>query len=185
MTDGVGLLAAQFDTSLEFFWERMEGLTDAEYLWEPAANSWSLRPRGQSRGERALGKGEFQMDWGREPKPAPMRTIAWLMWHLAAGCLLRSEWTIGGHTLDVDDVECPMTADGGLALLRHGFERYRAIWDEVPADEFAMVGRSQYPHGLDPKLPLQDILWWQNREVIHHCAEMSMLRDLYTAVNPR
>jgi len=77
-----------------------------------------------------------------------------------------------------------MTADGGLALLRHGFDRYRAIWDEVPADEFAMVGRSQYPHGLDPDLPLQDILWWQNREVIHHCAEMAMLRDLCSVTRP-
>jgi len=34
MTDGVRLLAAQFDTSVEIFWERMEGLTDAEYLWD-------------------------------------------------------------------------------------------------------------------------------------------------------
>lgn len=113
MTDGVGLLASQFDSTVGIFWER----------------------------------------------------------------------TIGGHELDDHDVECPMTADGGIALLRNGFECYRAIWDEVPADEFAMVGRSQFPHGLDPKLPLQDILWWQNREVIHHCAELAMLRDLFALTN--
>jgi len=26
---------------------------------------------------------------------------------------------------------------------------------------------------------LRDILWWQNREIIHHTAEISLLRDLY------
>src|SRR5215470_15024919 len=75
MTDGVRLLAAQFDSTVEFFWERMDGLTDEEYLWEPAPNSWSIRPREQLQGTRGLGKGDFQLDWGRTPQPAPMRTV--------------------------------------------------------------------------------------------------------------
>jgi hypothetical protein len=93
-------------------------------------NSWSLRPRDQ------------------------LRIIAWQMWHPAAGCLSRSEWTTGGHELDDHDVECPMTADGGIALLPNGLS------------VTARSGRSRCPHDLDRKLP-------------HHCAEMAMLRDLF------
>ncbi|MFZ2749356.1 MAG: DinB family protein, partial [Propioniciclava sp.] len=26
------------------FWPRIQGVTDEEYLWEPAAGAWSLRP---------------------------------------------------------------------------------------------------------------------------------------------
>lgn len=44
------------------------------------------------------------------------------------------------------------------------------------------IGRSQFPDGLDRELPLMDIVWWQNRELIHHGAEMACLRDLYAAL---
>ena len=41
---------AQLHDQLDFHWEhslrpRLEGLTDEEYLWEPVADSWSIRPR--------------------------------------------------------------------------------------------------------------------------------------------
>ena len=44
------------------------------------------------------------------------------------------------------------------------------------------IGRSQFPDGLDRELPLIDIVWWQNRELIHHGAEMACLRDLFAAL---
>ena len=37
---------------------RLEGLTDAEYLWEPVAGCWSLRPRGLATTPLAAGGGE-------------------------------------------------------------------------------------------------------------------------------
>jgi hypothetical protein len=43
-------------------------------------------------------------------------------------------------------------------------------------DSDAVVGRSDYPLGLDPRLPLRHILWWQNREMIHHAANTCQLR---------
>ena len=176
----VALLAAQLDTTMEIFHERLAGLTDEEYLWEPVPGAWSLRPRGQQSTDRGYGKGDYVFEYtAPPPEPSPLRTIGWLLWHISAGSLLRSDYTIGGHDMTWNDVECPGTAEGGLALLRHGVGRYRAIYDEVPADEFAQVGRSSFPWGLDPGLPLRDILWWQNREVIHHAAEVSMLRDFY------
>jgi hypothetical protein len=41
------------------------------------------------------------------------------------------------------------------------------------------VGRSAYPHGLDPQLPLLDIVWWVNKELIEHATEIWFVRDCY------
>ncbi len=59
----------QLREQLDWHWRgqlrpRLTGLTDDEYLWEPAANAWTIRP----------GKG---IDWAYPPPdPAPVTTIA-------------------------------------------------------------------------------------------------------------
>jgi hypothetical protein len=190
MTDrprGVQLLLAQYDTSAQMLTERLSGLTDDEYLWEPTADAWSVRPVDLARGTRPLGIGPNRLDWGAgegvDGGPAqavpPARTIAWLAGHLGAGLMIRHEWTLGGHELDDADLEFPVTAAAGLAFLDDGIARWRSVLTDVPGDEVEQVGRSQYPHGLDPELPLAEIMWWVNRELIHHGAEMMVLRDLY------
>jgi hypothetical protein len=35
--------------------------------------------------------------------------------------------------------------------------------------------------GLDPELPLLDIVWWVNKELLEHAAEIWYVRDLYAA----
>ena len=176
----VAALAAQLDTSTEILLDRLAGLTDEEYLWDPAPGSWSLRPREQVKTAKAFGRGALVAEYeAPTPDPAPMRTIAWLMWHISQCCIGRADYTIGSRSLKPDDVDCPATAEAGIAQLRHGLSRWRAVFDEVAPDEYAQVGRSTYPQGLDPQLPLADILWWNNREIIHHGAEIAMLRDLY------
>ena len=35
--------------------------------------------------------------------------------------------------------------------------------------------------GSDPEEPFIDIAWWVNQEVLHHGAEIALLRDLYRA----
>jgi hypothetical protein len=104
----------------------------------------------------------------RDPQPAPLRTIAWLMWHLSEMCRGRADWTNGAHRLGRDDVACAPTAAEAVAQLKDAVARWRSVFDDLEPGEYAAVGRSQYPDGLDPDLPLRDILWWQNREIIHH-----------------
>ena len=74
------LLAGQ----LEFYWDyglwpRLQGLTDAEYLWEPVPGCWSVRQQAD---------GSYQLDGGDAPDPPPVTPIAWRMMHLGAGCLV-------------------------------------------------------------------------------------------------
>jgi len=65
------------------------------------------------------------------------------------------------------------------------FESGAAAWREalLSADDAALdtVGLSTYPHGSDPDDPFIDIVWWVNQEVLHHGAEIALLRDLYRA----
>ncbi len=182
----VALLAAQFDVTQEFFWPRMAGLTTAEYLWEPGPGAWSLRPRGEQRTRHVRGRGDWVFEFEpRDPQPAPLRSIGWLMWHLSRGLRapgrLDQRQPLAGRP---DDLPVPATAEAGLDQLRSAFTAWRSVFDELAPEEYAQVGRSQYPGGLDPGLPLRDILYWQNREIIHHCAEMMFLRDLYAHTVP-
>jgi hypothetical protein len=176
----VTLLAAQLDTSMEFFTARLAGLTDEEYLWEPVPGAWNLRPRGSQRTANSAGAGGWVWEYeSPTPEPPPLRTIAWLMWHIAAACQVRADWTTGEHSMTADAIRCPPTAAGGVQLLRDNVSQWRAVFDALTPQEYAQVGRCSFPEGLDPHVPLRDVLWWQNREVIHHGAEVSMLRDLY------
>ena len=46
-------------------------------------------------------------------------------------------------------------------------------------EQLDVPGFGQFPYGLDPQLPFISIVWWMNREFIHHSAEIALLRDLY------
>ena len=61
------------DTVWARTWRRLDGLTDDEYLWEPAPGCWSIRtrPDGTRFGE-----------WAPIVYPDPFTTLAWRLWHL-------------------------------------------------------------------------------------------------------
>ncbi|MER6926257.1 DinB family protein, partial [Streptomyces spiralis] len=48
--------------------------------------------------------------------------------------------------------------------------------DDVALDT---VGHSTYPHGSDPDDVFLDVVWWVNQELLHHGAEIALLRDLF------
>ena len=146
-------LLALWDTSTAMMWERLDGIGDHEWTWE--AGPW----------------------------PA-LRPLAWSAHHLGALGQLRSDWTTGEHRLGLDDLPTPTsTSAEGLQFLREGLEAWRDTLDRVDDQDLDTVGRSAFPDGLDPHLPLIDIAWWNTRELIHHVADMSTVRDLY-AVRP-
>jgi hypothetical protein len=64
----------------------------------------------------------------------------------------------------------------GLALWRNGLA---TMTDE----DLDTVGRSAYPHGLDPELPLIEIVWWVAKELLWHSAEIWFMRDLYASTH--
>ncbi|MFF3355628.1 DinB family protein [Streptomyces sp. NPDC002917] len=159
-------------------------MTDEEYFWEPVPGCWSVRRRTAGPGPGAtvlVGAG----DWGRDatppphPTPPPLTTLAWRLSHLSELLALRADHTIGSHTLTRDDYVVAGDAAGAIAA----FEAAATAWREalLGADDAALdtVGHSTYPHGSDPEDPFIETVWWVNQELLHHGAEIALIRDLF------
>ncbi|MFF3316156.1 DinB family protein [Streptomyces sp. NPDC003035] len=161
-------------------------LTDEEYLSEPVPGCWSVRRRADGPGPRATvltGTG----DWGRDatppphPAPPPFTTLAWRLSHLSELMTLRADHTDGSHSLTRDDYRISGDAASAIAAFDAGADAWREAL--LAADDTALdtVGHSTYPHGSDPEDPFLDVVWWVNQELLHHGAEIALLRDLHRA----
>jgi hypothetical protein len=166
---------AQWDWMSAQLLGRLDGLTDEELLWEPAGTVLTVhrRPDGTT--------GPEQHGLPPDTSVQPPRTLAWSIGHLGAGTLVRADWLTGSHSLADEAVEWPMTADEAVALLRRGLSAWRDGLETMTDADLDTVGRSAYPQGLDPQLPLLDIVWWVNKELVEHAAEIWYVRDLYAA----
>ncbi len=177
-------LTEQLAEQLDWHWRhqlraRLDGLTDDEYFWEPVPGMWSVRPRGASTTSHALGGGAFILDYAiPEPEPAPATTIAWLMAHLIVGNLgIRAASHFGGPAMEWGTFEYAGSADEALKQ----FDTAYAVWNAgvrgLSADDLARpVGPAEDPWA---ESPMSDLILHINREMIHHGALITQLRDLY------
>jgi hypothetical protein len=162
------LVFGGFDFGWDRLRRRMDGLTDAEYLWEPVADMWTIRREGE----------RWVADWARpDPVPAPVTTIAWRLWHIA-DCLASyvaphlGEWPLPGEFRDWVGEVPPALAQLDVA---HDAFRQR-ITD---------LGEDGLRRELGPKWgPYEHDSWatlvvHAMDEVAHHGAEVGLLRDLY------
>jgi len=165
--------------TFDYVWDRLlariSGLGAEEYFWEPVAGCWSLR---QGSDGRWLLDGDG--GGGPAPDPIPVTTIVWRLGHI-------------GGTL------------GGFARMRFG-DRTRLTNAElaVPphADEIQSFLTDHYRFWIDGLLALPEVAWFHPigeafgpyaeantldlalhvlDELIHHAAEVGVLRDLWAA----
>jgi hypothetical protein len=159
-------------------------MSDAEYRWEPVPGCWSVRSRSAGPGPRA-GSLAGAGDWGRDaaagdqPWPPPFTTIAWRMSHLSEMLAMRANWTNGSHTLTRDKYESSGTAAGATGLLRRDAQAWRDTLASVDDAALDTVGYCTHPNGSDAEDLFLTVVWWVNQEVLHHGAEIALLRDLY------
>jgi len=169
---------------LEWHWThqlrpRLEGLTDDEYFWEPVAGCWNVRPRGSGDAPVLGGSGAYTIDFAfPAPEPAPVTTIAWRIGHVVVGVLeARNHSHFGGPTADYQTWEYAGTAEAALAQLDHGYAAWTAGVRSLGEDGLARpCGEAEGPWAEHPML---DLVLHINREMIHHGAEIALLRDLY------
>jgi hypothetical protein len=158
---------------------RLEGLTDEELRWEPVEGMWGVRHPGESTAPVQAGSGEWLADWAfPEPTPPPITTIAWRLGHLTIGVFgMRNHHHFGGPLVDYADTEWWGTADAALAALDAGYERWVA--------GVASLGTAGLAEPIRPtegpwaEAPYAMLVTHIHREVIHHGAEIALLRDLY------
>jgi len=169
---------------LEWHWAnhlrpRLNGLTDEEYFWEPVAGCWSVRRLGEGDAPIQAGEGEFRCDFAMpEPDPAPVTTIAWRLAHMIVGIFgERNHSHFGGPAIDYQGFSYAGTADEALRQLVAGHDRWiegvRALGEDGLQRE---CGPDEGPYADHP---LSELVLHINRELIHHGAEVSLLRDLY------
>jgi|GEM_PF-153667 len=166
-------------------WPRLQGLSDEEYLWEPAGGAWSLRPDDD---------GVLRLEqFGPEPPTPPLTTIAWRAVHIARDVMGARARALFGPTSAPDDADMfdarhwpeplPATAEGGLALLDAGYRAWReGVARLSDAELRAPIGPKGGPFAADS---LSLLVLHINREVMAHGAEICLLRDLYRARRDR
>jgi len=185
-TDRLGVLIDQLVDSKELSAGRLAGLTAAEFLWEPVAGMWSVRPRDQAATPDAFGPGEWVLDHDRSIDPfaaAPLATIAWRLAHLTSGFAGRWEWSFGERRIEPKLlIEFTPNPDMALDALWRWVDRWAESLETLTDEQLDVPGFGAYPYGLDPDIPFIGIIRWTNRELIHHLAEVALLRDLYAAM---
>ncbi|WP_026116380.1 DinB family protein [Nocardiopsis valliformis] len=169
-----GEIQAQMRFYWDFsLWPRLEGLTDAEFYWEPVPNCWTVRrlPDGRHAPDGAY----------PEPDPPPVTTIAWRMGHLVVDVLeSRINWHFGDRTANRDAIDWPSTAAEARQRLRNAYLTWSEHLQELDDEALAVpVGGAEAPQWAD--FPLVVLILHLNREFIHHGAEIALLRDLYRA----
>jgi hypothetical protein len=165
-------LLALSDKFFDRFTARLDGLTDEEYLWEPAPDCWSIEPDAD---------GKLRMTWGLIfDEPAPTTTIAWRYTHISD--LLQEErcatWI--GVSPEPDDLladGAPPDAAGARGLLDASFARWKRYLSATPeAGLFEPLGKIAGEWAGNTRMFfILHIL----DEVIHHGAEVGVLRDIY------
>jgi hypothetical protein len=161
-------------------------MTNDEYLWDPVSCCWSIRPRKEGPGPGATllrGAGE----WGRDsaepchPFPPPFTTIAWRLSHISEMLMLRSDYTTGSHVLTSDMYATSGEATSAITAFVAASDAWRSTLLSCDDTALETVGLSNYPYGSDAEEIFIDIVWWVNQEILHHGAEIALLRDLYRA----
>jgi hypothetical protein len=180
----------QLVEQLDWHWrnqlrQRLEGLSDDEYFWEPVPGCWSVRRRGESTAPIAAGAGDFTIDFAfPEPDPSPVTTIAWRLGHIVVGVL-------GARVASLPQLPLGVPPSGPIAesfSYAGTAEEALAQLDEVYAAWTAGVRRLgdeglEQPcgpaEGPFANQPMASLVLHINREMIHHTAEIALLRDLY------
>jgi hypothetical protein len=177
---------AELRDQLELHWRvhlrpKLTGLTDDEYFWEPVAGCWSVRPRGTSTAPMAAGTGDFTIEFAMpEPDPTPVTTIAWRLGHIIVGVLgMRVASHFGGPAMDYQNFDYAGTAAGALEQLDEVYENW--ITGVRGLDTAALARPCGPAEGPYADRTMATLVLHIHREVLHHGAEILLLRDLYRA----
>jgi hypothetical protein len=155
--------------------DRLSNLTDDEYFWMPAEYCWTMRV-----GENGLLTLDGEGGGGPAPNPTPVTTIAWRVGHI--GSLVLSDFSCKRFNDDNAHRmarELPADAASVSPYLDVAFQEWmeglrslnRTAWE-------ASLGSNWGPYSdsntYDLALHILD-------ELIHHGAEIALLRDLWAA----
>lgn len=165
-------------SNLDFRWielirQRLDGITDAEYLWEPADGCLTVRPDGT---------GKYAIDPVRPPEP-PLGTIAWRMTHLT-GCLSahRVATAAFGPAWPMHELRGPVgTAVEAIVRLDRAYAHWHAAVESLADSD---LNRCLGPAaGRFADTTVLDFVLHVHAEALQRGADLCLLRDLYWHVH--
>jgi hypothetical protein len=159
--------------------QRLDGLTDDEYLWEPVPDCWTVR---------RTDDGRYRADPAWPPRdPAPFTTIAWRIAHigdflsrhpLRAVAFEGGEVSFAGLSPDTGPAH-PHDAVAARAYLTAAIDDWKRELRSVDDDHLAELMGCQAGQFADD--PVASFVLHIHTEFVHHSAEVALLRDLYRA----
>lgn len=167
---------------LESHWQhqlrpRLDGLTDEEYFWQPVPGCWTL--------SRSADPGEYTMDHHElPPGPEPVTTIAWRLAHLIEMFGPTDVAHFAVPPADQRAVGCAGTAQGALRQLDVGHDAWINDVRNLGAAGLTMPQGALSPPEF-AAASMARLVLNTNMEIIHHGAEICLLRDLYLRMGAR
>jgi len=165
---------ARVQGNLEFRWtalirSRLEGITDEEYLWEPAAGCLTVRPDGT---------GGYTLDPVRPPE-LPLGNIAWRMAHLAFSLSAHPVAAAAfGPAWPMAELAAPAgTAGEAIARLDGAYAHWHgavATLSDVDLDRRLGPAAGAYAEST-----VLDLVLHIQAEALQRGADVCLLRDLY------
>lgn len=149
-------------------------MSDEEYFWEPVAGCWSLRVDPD---------GNMRTDASRllPPERHPFTTLAWRLWHLI-GCYggARNGLWLGVRPTNGEFdafAPAPRTAAAALAALDTAYAWWEAALRSLTDEQLVEVLGPRA--GTYSEHSKASFVLHQLDEIIHHGAEVALMRDLY------
>jgi hypothetical protein len=143
-----------------------EGLTGAEFFWEPAPGSWTVFQEN--------GRWTYHYEFP-DPLPAPMTTIGWRLVHVALCKVIYHEWAFGPREIDFINIENPHDVETSVRMLEHG----HALLSKDLADLTDADLERPVLTNWGEEWPAWRIFWTMIHHDAHHGAEIALLRDLH------
>jgi hypothetical protein len=168
----VEFLALQLDEAYRMLRDRVEGLNDEEFYWEPVPGSWTVR---------RLEGGRWAADYEEpDPIPAPFSTIGWRLVHVAECKLMYHEYAFGPGRLTWDELDSTHTAADAVASL---VEWQGLLVADLGSLDDADLERPAMTNWGE-EWPTWRIFWTMIHHDLWHGGELGALRDLYRLGGP-
>ena len=166
-----------FDFAYNRLKNRLEGLTDDEYFWEPAPDVWTVRPGRDGKLVRDSG-----LIFDEDP---PLTTIAWRMAEIFYILAAERCATLLGVEPEPDLFAdgLPQAADAARDMLDRAYAMWRGYVEKT--DEEALSEPTGPIAGQYAECSRLAFVLHIADEFIHHGAEVALMRDLYRSMQPQ
>lgn len=165
-TPALDLLRWQFDLTWSLFEYHLERIEPDDFLWEPAANCWTVRRSPD---------GTWTPDWAdTEPDPVPVPTIAWLSWHMGWWWSVAVDHAQGRTPRERSDITWPGAGTPTVEWL--GALRKDWLTALAGLTTTDLAATAPFPWPKDPQHTVAHMIAWVNAELMKNVAEIGQLR---------